>query len=198
MSDTTLLIGFISFAVFLFIGAMILRNISVEDILQEEKKHSAIGQNLSPFKTQKNTQTGEMQERKPFRLDRETLNNIGKIFGTVGAIMIFAPLPQFFNRIGLGLAVVGYFLVKATVPPKKKNAAKKESPIAQKIRLLSGKAEYKEALKLLYNDHSNNPQATEEEKYSRAIRYLQSKGISRDEAKENLVLLFTLLKRNKN
>ena len=198
MSDTTLLIGFISFAAFLLVGAMILRSISVKDVLQEEKKQPPIMQNSSPFQTQQNTQIKTMQEKKSFRLDRKTLNNIGKICGTVGAIMLFSPLPESFNGFALGLAGIGYLLVRATAPPKKKKNTKRESPVAQKVRLLSGKPEYKEALKLLYNDHRDNPQDTEEEKYSRAIRYLQSKGISRDEAKENLMLLFALLKQKKN
>ncbi|MBT3313221.1 MAG: hypothetical protein HN390_01270 [Anaerolineae bacterium] len=197
MSDTTLLIGFISFAVFLLIGVMILRSISVKDVLQEEKT-SLMVQASSPFQTQQNTQNGAMQEKKTFKLDRKTLNNIGKVCGTVGAIMLFAPLPESYNGFALGLAAIGYLLVKATAPPKGKKNTKTENPVAQKIRLLSSKPEYKEALKLLYNDHSDNAQATEEEKYSRAIRYLQSKGVPRDEAKENLVLLYTLLKRKKN
>ncbi len=198
MSDTTLLIVFISFAVILLIGAMILRSISVKDVLQEEKKTSPLVQSPSPFQTSQNTQSGATKEKKAFKLDRKTLNNIGKICGTVGAIMLFAPLPESFNGFALGLAAIGYLLVKATAPPKGKQNTKKENPVAQKIRLLSGKPEYKEALKFLYNDHSDNPHATEEEKYSRAIRYLQSKGISRDEAKKNLVLLFTLVNRKKN
>ena len=198
MSDTTLLIGFISFAAFLLVGAMILRSISVKDVLQEEKKQPPIVQNSFPFQTQQNTQIKTMQEKKSFRLDRKTLNNIGKICGAVGAIILFSPLPESFNGFALGLAGIGYLLVRATAPPKKKKNTKRESPVAQKVRLLSGKPEYKEALKLLYNDHRDNPQDTEEEKYSRAIRYLQSKGISRDEAKENLMLLFALLKQKKN
>ena len=112
--------------------------------------------------------------------------------------MFFAPLPESFNGFALGLAGIGYLLIKATASPKGKKNTQNNNPVAQKIRLLSSKPEYNEALKLLYNDHSDNPQATEEEKYNRAIRYLQSKGISRDEAKENLVLLFTLLKRKNN
>ncbi len=198
MSDAALLIGFISFVVFLFVGAMILRSISVKDVLQEEKKTSPFVQSPSPFQTSQNMQNGAKQKKKAFKLDRKTLNNIGKICGAVGAIMFFAPLPESFNGFALGLAAIGYLLVKATEPPKGKKNSKKENPVAQKIRFLSAKPEYREALKLLYNDHSDNPQATEEEKYGRAIRYLQSKGISRDEAKENLVLLYTLLERKKN
>jgi|APSaa5957512622_1039677.scaffolds.fasta_scaffold50441_3 hypothetical protein len=198
MSDTTLLIGFVSFTAFLLIGAMILRSMSVKDFLQEEKPNSPLMQGSSPFQTQQNTQPGKIQEKKSFKLDRKTLNNIGKICSTVGAIMFFAPLPESFNGFALGLAGIGYLLIKATASPKGKKNTQNNNPVAQKIRLLSSKPEYNEALKLLYNDHSDNPQATEEEKYNRAIRYLQSKGISRDEAKENLVLLFTLLKRKNN
>ncbi|NQU31590.1 MAG: hypothetical protein HQ525_13065, partial [Anaerolineae bacterium] len=140
--------------------------------------------------------TSNISGKKPgFNLDRKTINNIGKILGAVGAIMLFAPLPASFNNISIGIAFLGYLIAKATAPPKKKTSSTSQNSTAQKIRQLATKPEYQEAIKLLFSDIKNNKLVTEEEKYQRSILYLQKKGIPQAEAKENLLLLTTLLNR---
>lgn len=196
MSESTLLIVFISFAVLLLIGAVFLRKLSVRDIFDDIPLSPKAGFNTSleksPFSAKNTISLGE---KPAFKLDRKTINNIGKILGVIGAIMLFAPLPASLNNISIGIAFLGYLIAKATAPPKKKTSSTSQNSTAQKIRQLATKPEYQEAIKLLFSDIKNNKLVTEEEKYQRSILYLQKKGIPQAEAKENLLLLTTLLNR---
>ena len=200
VTNLTFLMIFTIFTIIMIIIVLFMRKMSIDDIVDESKSAFLIEQS-SAF-------SGQIKEIKPlslpqqgkkdFKLDRKMLNNISKILGAVGAILIFAPLPDSFSGLGILIAFIGYILNKATADPKKKVNTKVQNTRAQKVRLLSGKPEYQEALKLLYSDHNENPQATEEEKYRRALRYLQKEGVSESEARENLKLLFPLLRIKKS
>lgn len=200
VANLTFLIIFTIFTIMMIIIAIFIRKMSVDDVFDKSK---------SPFFIEKSSVfSGQIKQSKPsslsqqgkkdFNLDRKMLNNIGKILMTIGAILIFVPLPDPFNGFGIPIAFIGYILNKATADLKKKASTNVQNARAQKVRLLSGKPEYQEALKLLYNDYSENPQATEEEKYRRALTYLQKQGISQVEARENLKLLFPLLRIKKS
>lgn len=198
MSESTLQIAFISFAVLLLLGAVVLRKLSVRDIFDDIPSSPEAGFNASieksPFSPKAATSLGE---KPAFKLDRKGINNIGKILTAIGAIMLFAPLPESFTNIGIGIAFLGYLIMKATATQKKKTSPARQNPTAQKIRQLATKPEYQEALKLLFSDLKNRTLATEEEKYQRSILYLQNKGVPPAEAKENLQLLSTLLNRQR-
>ena len=205
MSESTLLVGFISFAVLLLLGVIIWRKLSVKDIFDDISSPFKGGlspaQKNSPFSAKSTNSpfsaksTNSLGEKPAFNIDRKTINNIGKIIGAIGAIMLFAPLPPSYNNISLGIAFLGYLIAKATAPPKKKTSPASQDPREQKIRQLATRPEYQEALKILFRDLKNNTLRTEEDKYERSIVYLQKKGIPSAEAKENLQLLRSLLNR---
>jgi len=203
MIESTLLIAFVSFIAILLVVAVILRKMSVRDIFDDVSSPIATRPSPSPklvapqIKQKAFSGVGQEKNRN-FNLDRKTFNIIGKTLGIIGMIMLFAPLPESFNNFSLGMAFLGYLLAKATAPPKKKNSSPQKNSTEQKLRLLAGKPEYDKALKLLYSDYNDASLVTEEEKYRRALRYLQTKGISQIEAKENLMLLLTLLIREKS
>jgi len=207
MSESTLFVVFVSFATLLLLGVIIWRKLSVKDIFDDISSPFKGGlspaQKNSPFSAKSTNSpfsaksTKSLGEKPGFKLDRKTINIIGKIMGAVGAIMLFAPLPASYNNFSLGIAFLGYLIAKATAPPKKKTGPASQDPTAQKIRQLATRPEYQEAIKLLFSDLKNPSLATNEEKYQRSIKYLQTKGISPAEAKENLQLLTTLLNRQR-
>jgi len=198
MSESTLLVVFIAFAVLFLLGAGILRKLSVRDIFDNIPLSSEAGISTSMDKSPYSAKgTKTLGEKSAFKLDRKAINNIGKILVTIGAIMLFAPLPDSFTTYGMGIAFLGYLIVKATAPPKKKKSSVSQNPTAQKIRQLASRSEYQEAAKLLMSDLKNKSLVSEEDKYRRSINYLQNKGVSAAEAKENLQLLITLLNRQR-
>jgi len=198
MTESTLLIVFVSFAVLLLIGAVVMRKLSVRDVFDDIPLSPKAGiftsREKSPYSAKA---TSSLGDKPAFKLDRKRINTIGKIMGAVGVIMLFAPLPASLNNISLGIAFLGYLIVKATAPPKKKKNSASQNPTAQKIRHLATKPEYQEAIKILFSDLKNSSLITEKEKYQRAILYLQNKGVPPAEAKENLQLLSTLLNRQR-
>ena len=200
MSESTLLVVFISFIAILLILIVVLRKISVRDIFEDDNSTSFMSQIFVLPKdksTQINTPKNIGGTEKKSAVSKETIHKISKAISVIGAIILFTPTPESFKSYGLGLISLGWILSKATEPPKKAKNASQKNTTAQKIRLLADKPEYQAALKLLSDDYRKKPQATETEKYQRAVKYLQGKGVSPVEARENLRLLFTLLTRQK-
>ena len=126
MSESTLLIVFISFSIFLMIGAVILRKISVRDIFSEVDAPSSM-RKPPPFSEpiKQSSALGVNQDNKAFKLNRKSINNIAKILGAIGAIILFSPLSESFGGLGMILAFLGYLVVKATAEPKKKQENKR-------------------------------------------------------------------------
>ncbi len=121
MSESTLLIVFVSFSLFLIIGVIVLRKISVWDIFDDVNPPSLVTEKSSFSESRKQSATfGANQENEEGDIKRKNINNIAKTLGVVGAIMLFAPLPSFWNNIGIGLAFLGYLVAKASAEPKKK------------------------------------------------------------------------------
>ncbi|MBT3322001.1 MAG: hypothetical protein HN392_06910 [Anaerolineae bacterium] len=121
MNESTLLIVFIGFTLTLAIGAIIIRKISVEDIFDIEKPTLfAEGSPAFAEPTKKPVLLNAGQEKSSFKIGRKEINTIGKILGAVGGIILFAPLPDSYTNFALGLAFVGYMIIKATATPKKK------------------------------------------------------------------------------
>ncbi len=201
MNEDVLLIAFIAFVIVLLTAAFLLRKMTVQDIFDDKPSPvpSFSSRNLTSFDPQKTTlRKANTTVEKSFKFDREGINKMGKIIGVIGTIMLFAPLPSSLDTLSLGLAFFGYLVAKMTTPPKSKTSTTNtQNPTAQKIRQLAGKPEYQEAMKILQTDYSNQALVTDEDKYKRALDYLQSKGIPFKEAQENLRLLFLLLNRQR-
>jgi len=201
MSESTLLIAFVAFIFFVLIIAVIVRKISVRDIFENTSSPVTMRppsfEKAFPAPIKQSDSPRSSLDKKNFNLDREKTHKVAKALSTIGIIILFIPLPDAYKIVGLGMAFLGSMLAKATAPKKKKTSREK-NPTAQKIRQLASKPEYQAALKLLYDDYSKSPPATEGEQYRRAVKYLQSKGVPPAEAKENLMLLLTLLTKQKN
>ena len=201
MSESTLLVVFISFIAILLIFIVVIRKISVRDIFDDDDAGSFSAQIFSLPKN-KGVEVNEPKplgniEKKPV-FSRESIYKISKAISIVGAIILFTPTPDSFKSYGIGMVSLGWILSKVSAPPKKAKTTPQKNSAAENIRTLAGKPEYQAALKLLYADYRKNPQASEEVQYRRAVEYLRSKGIPLVEAKQNLKNLLTLLLREKS
>ncbi len=195
MNESTLLIAFISFVTLLLVVSIIVRKMSVQDIFDNDST-SYTAQSLTlPMskRIQLNSSKSPAREEKSFNLNRENIYKFGRALSIIGAIILFTPTPESIKAFGLGMASLGWILSKATAPPKKTGRSPQKNATAQKVRMLAGKPEYNKALKLLYTDINDASLVSEEEKYRRAISYLQTKKVSKSEAKDNLRLLLALL-----
>ena len=201
MSESTLLIAFVSFGVLLIVVAIIVRKISVRDIFDDDSSSSPFARQRSAFPknmgAEINPQSATAKKDNIFSFNKENINKFSKVLSVIGAIILFTPTPDSLKIFGLGMVFLGSMLGKATAPPKKKSNSPSKNSTAQKVRALAGKPEYGQALKLLSADYKDASLRTEEEKYRRALLYLQGKGISQSEAEANLKLLYTWLNRKK-
>jgi len=120
MDENTLFLAFIGFAIFLTIFVLIIRKISVQDIGKQDNSSISFPKSSAFIKPKKETVSPDsLQANIGQMADKKTLNKIGKVLGVLGGIIIFAPLPQSFNGIGIALVIVGYFLSKVTEKSKK-------------------------------------------------------------------------------
>lgn len=199
MDDQVLVIAFVGFAVLVTIVVFVLRNAAVDDIFSDNKPDSMTDMPFSDkFKgfssvRQKNnlpstSPTGLAGDKPAFELNRANLNKVGKVLGAVGAVMIFAPLPDALDGISFGIAFLGYIMARFTNQPKEQKAGTPKSSIADTLRKLASKPEYREALQILSADMANKKVLPNEQR-QRAIRYLESKGASPEEATRNVALL---------
>ena len=200
MSESTLLVVFISFIAILLILIVVLRKISVRDIFDDDDAGSFSAQIFSLPKN-KGAEVNELKPlgsvEKKLVFSRENIYKISKVVGIIGAIILFTPTPDSFKSYGIGIVSLGWILSKISAPSKQAKISPQKNSTSENIRTLAGKPEYQAALKLLYADYSKNPQASEEVQYRRAVEYLRSKGIPLVEAKRNLKNLLTLLIREK-
>ena len=202
MNESTLVIAFIAFVFLLLIVAVVLRKISVRDVLdnplspQLGSRPAQKGAFSTP-KRERNFKGIPSRENKTSNFDKETMYKITRAISIIGIIMLMAPLPDGFKVVGFIATFLGSAISKSIAPNKKKGKASKPNTTAQKIRSLAGRPEYQEALKLLNQDYRANPRASKDELYKRAIYHLERKGIAKEEAEKNLMLLFALLNRQK-
>lgn len=205
MLEEILLIGFILFAILILVLAVIIRNMSVWDVLGDDASTistptvtpSAAPQD--PFASRKEKgQKSPASSAAPsasFELNRENLSKISKILSVVGVIALFLPLPEVVKFFGFGALFIGLLLSKVTKENKKTatpqipTAKKTASTTVQKVRLLASQPQYGEALKILQIDMREKTAAPEELQYQRAVQYLVDRGVSPAEARENLTLL---------
>ena len=199
-----LLIAFIGFVILLLPVALILRNRSVQDVLDDKGLSSLRSIDSSSPEFYQQPEPREKQKLSSgnvpasgLEMNRENINKIGKILSVIGVIALFLPVPEVVKFLGLFFLFLGSIVSKLSKPDAEKKTKKSANSTVQKIRLLAAKPEYGEALKLLYEDKSENPQAAESVHYQRAVQYLQKKGVSADEAKENLTLLAGLMGKRK-
>ena len=138
---TTLQVGFGIFFILLVLFVLFLRKISVGDIMTPPPSpHSPLRQRIANKATRKTVRQKAAQPSPPqsafptiqkstplvtqdkpiFGMDRKKVNSAGKVISAIGAIMIFAPLPDAFTVPGMVVAYVGYMIAKASAPPKEK------------------------------------------------------------------------------
>ena len=200
MDENLLLIAFAVFGVLVLIVALVLRKMTVDDIFSDDK---ASPMSASPFPDRvkdtlpaapKNTLAPAGAPRSgidtpTFALNRQTINKIGKILSAVGTIMIIAPLSSSWDGVAFGILFVGYLLARFTNPPKEQKTGTVQSSNVDMLRKLASKPEYREAMQILAADMRNNQLQTDADRRQRAIRYLQSKGVSVEEATRNVGLM---------
>ncbi len=200
MDDQILLIAFVAFVVIVLVVALIFRKAMVDDVFSDESPSFSASD--APFSSKvKNTilpttksvpmsQNTVIGSDKPsFVLNRQNLNTLGKIIGAVGAVMIFAPLPSSLEGISFGIAFIGYILVRFTAAPKTQKTGAAKSSTVDTLRRLASKPEYREAMQILSADIADKKFQSDVDRQRRAIRYLQSKGVSDAEATRNVALL---------
>lgn len=198
MDQNILLIAFVIFIVFIILLAFFLRRISVDDIFSDDKVASfsdtAFSDNRrdmllgSPKSGLPSASAGSLgTEAASFKLNKENLNKIGKGLSFVGMILIFAPLPEALDGVGFIVAFFGYLLANATKEKaKKKTSLASRNSLVDTLRKLASQPEYQEAMKLLTADMADKSLVTDTDRHSRAIGYLESKGVSTEEANRNV------------
>ena len=141
LDTTTLQIGFGILFILLMLFVLFLRKISVGDIMtpppppRSSPQQKIVNQIDGKFARQKTSQTASPQSAFPtvaksttfatqdkpiLGMERKKVNTFGKIIGAIGAIMLFAPLPDSFTVPSMVVAYIGYMIVKASAPPKEK------------------------------------------------------------------------------
>ena len=199
MDEQVLVIAFVAFVVLVTIIALVLRNAAVDDIFSDNKpdsmtdmpfsdKPKGLSSVMSKNSLPSTSSTGLAGDKPAFELNRVNINKIGKIIGAIGAVMIFAPLPDALDGVSFGVAFLGYMMARFTNPPKEPKAGARQSSVADTLRKLASKPEYREAMKILSTDVANKKIPPTEQR-QRAIRYLESKGVSPEEAMRNVALL---------
>jgi len=219
MDENLLLVAFTIFTVLVILLAIFFRTKSVDDIFSDDKASSisetafsdkprslwsgTSQKSLSPassMSTNNRLGTGSANPVS-FRLNRENINKIGKILGAVGVVLLFIPLPDAFDGIALGAAMIGWLIAKMTDQPKAKPQQKVNSSgqisLIDTLRKLAGKPEYQEAMKMLSADIANKSLVTDADRQARAIRLLQSKGVSNEEATRNIKILASYISQQK-
>ncbi|OQX63538.1 MAG: hypothetical protein B5M51_04950 [Anaerolinea sp. 4484_236] len=142
---TTLQIGFGIFFTLVIMFVLFLRKISVGDIMTPppSARSSARQQRINKIDPQFAPQKTALPSPQPvipttqkpktpaepgkpiLGMDRKKVNIAGKVIGAIGAIMLFAPLPESFMVPSMAIAYIGYMIVKASAPPKKKKKTAK-------------------------------------------------------------------------
>jgi len=209
MNETALIIAFILFILLLLIFVSFIRKTSMQDATMHSTRPPKGFPSLakkgifSPPISKTKIREKSAIEEKTFKLNRQNIHKIFQVINIIGFVLLFAPLPDGYKIFGLVMVFLSSAISKATAPPKKKTTHPKrnvpqKSQKPEKIRALTSQRKYREALQLLYADYNSNPQAPEDEIYKRALRYLETKNTSTIEAKRNLGLLFTLIKKKKS
>jgi len=206
MSEEMLLIAFVSFIVLLLILVLVLRNLSVQDVLgKDDHTDLLIGNSPSTDlypqpQTQRSATPSLPKNASPnFELNRENVHKLSRALSIIGAVALFLPTPDFVNFLGLAFLFLGSIVSRATKPAEQKKKRKtSQNQTVQKIRLLANRPEYGEALKLLYADKKENPQAADDVHYRRAVQYLERRGVSPVDARRNLALLAGVMAKGRN
>lgn len=202
MDENLLLVAFIVFAVLIILIALFLRARTVDDVISDNGFSSIsdmpFDDNLQkglPAVQKKGdlstpTAIGTGKNKPAFKLNRKNLNSIGKVLTAIGAVMIFAPLPDGLDSIGFGAAFIGYMLTRFTNQPKE-TAQKRAgtSSTVDTLRKLASKPEYREAMQMLSADMANKNLVTDTDRRKRTLRYLQSKGVPEQEAQRNVTIM---------
>lgn len=212
MNGNLLLIAFIVFAVLIMLVALFLRARTVDDTISGQGFSSISdvpfdGKPQKPLPTVRkarlspaSTSIGVGKEKPAFEFNRKKLNMIGKVLTAIGAVLIFAPLPSSLDSVGFGVAFIGYILTRFTSQAKKAPQNRpRTGPPVDMLRKLASKPEYRDAMRILSEDVMNKTLTTDADRQKRAIRYLQSKGISESEARRNATIIASyLLSQQKN
>lgn len=193
IDENILLIAFIAFAIFVVLGAFILRRMTVDDIFSDDKV-SSIADTAFDDRPIKQLSSGHVTigsdvDRSGSPLTRENINKLAKVLTAIGTVMIFAPLPESVDGLGFGLAFIGYLLTRATNQPKEKQNKPSQMSLVTTLRQLASKPEYREAMQILAADMADKKYPTQIEQRRRAIRYLESQGVSSEEANRNIAVL---------
>lgn len=212
MDPNLLKSAFAIFIVFMVILAFILRRMAVDDIFSDDKATSfsdtafksnsmrdvlptSMKESFSAT-TAREIGAGNTIEQSFFT--KENINKVGKVLGAIGAVMIFAPLPDSLDGIGFGVAFLGYILANATkASTKKAKGTVSGGSLIQTLRKLASQPEYQEAMKLLTADMGNKKLLTSADRQQRAIRYLESKGVSTTEANRNVSVMASYITQQK-
>lgn len=222
MDGNLLTIAFAIFVVFMILLTLFLRNTAVDDIFSNDKTTSfsdtAFSSKARDFLPSAPTNNGlsSTSQSKPlkniglgtlnkpsFEWNQRNINLIGKVLGFIGVMLLFVPLPETFKSVGLWLAIIGSLVARATKASKKKTAqqnnsgAVKSSPV-DTLRKLATKPEYREAMQILSVDVAKQKLDSDAQRQERAIRYLQSKGVSAKEATRNIKVMVGYLKAQQN
>ena len=141
LDANTLQIGFGILFILLMFLVLYLRKISVGDIMTppppprspiQQKLFKQTNQKIasqkaappapsqSAFPTASKPTLLTTQDKPILGMDRKKVNTAGKVIGAIGAIMLFAPLPESFTVPSMVVAYIGYMIVKASAPPKAK------------------------------------------------------------------------------
>lgn len=198
MDQQVLLIAFAIFTVIILGVALVLRSKSVDDIFSDKSPSFSmpslpVSDMAQKTVSQKNVSvprnTSIGADRPAFELNRQNINKLGKILGAIGAVMIVAPLPSNLDGLSFGIAFVGYILARFSNPPRDQKKATVQSPSVTTLRQLASKPEYREAIQLLSADMANKNLQSDLARQRRAIQYLQSKGVSEQDATRNMAIL---------
>ena len=141
LDANTLQIGFGIFFILVMLFVLFLRKSSVGDIMtpppppRSPIRPKTVNKTTRKFASQKVAQSASPQSAFPtapkstllttqdkpiLGMKRKKVNTAGKIIAAIGAIMLFAPLPESFTVPSMVVAYIGYMIIKASAPPKEK------------------------------------------------------------------------------
>ena len=198
MNEQVLWVAFAAFALIVLVVAFVFRKTMVDDIFSDESpSFSAIDSSLSnkikstavPIAKSSASLGNSGQQNPVFTLNRQNLSKLGKILAAIGTVMIFAPLPSSLDGLSFGIAFFGYILTRFSAPPKVQKPVTAQNSQVDTLRRLAGKPEYRQAMQILAADIADKKLQSDLAQQQRAISYLQSKGVSAEEAAKNVALL---------
>lgn len=202
MDEQILLVAFAIFALIVLVVAFVFRKTMVDDIFSDDSpSFSVINSPLSnkvksvAIPTAGNSASlGKSEQQNPvFTFNRQNLSKLGKILAVIGTVMIIAPLPSSLDGLSFGIAFVGYILTRFSAPTKAQKPVTAKNSQVDTLRRLASKPEYREASRILAADIADKKLQSDLAQQQRAINYLQSKGISADEAAKNIALLARIM-----